>query len=130
MLDATVHELMILWTMFLISVPKSIAESYRIAGVAIGPSQFFLRDFRPTFEDYLSAAVTEELRRPITFTLSAISINAVNDSIFDAVESERVDFVYSIPNIFGCLESEFDISPLATVRKKYILSEQLYVLNR
>jgi hypothetical protein len=125
-----VREVLTLWTILLISLPKAIAESYRITGVAIGPPQIFLRDFRPTFEDYLSEAVTEELRRPITFSLSAISINAANDSIFDMVESESADFVYSIPNIFGCLESEFNISPLVTIRKKYTLSEQQYVLNR
>lgn len=119
-----------LWTMVLIKFPKAMAESYRIAGVAIGPPQIFLRDFRPTFEDYLSAAVTDELRRPISFSLSAISINAANDSIFDMVEYQRIDFVYSIPNIFGCLESEFNIVPLATVRKQYTLSEQQYILNR
>jgi hypothetical protein len=106
------------------------AETYTIAGLAIGSTQIFLRDFKPTFENYLSEEVSQKMGRTISFKLIAVSINAEQNSIFDLVESRQVDFVYSFPNIFGCLESEFDISPLATVRKDVTVSGRKYNLNR
>jgi hypothetical protein len=106
------------------------AETYTIAGLAIGSTQIFLRDFKPTFESYLSEEVSQKMGRTVTFKLIAVSINADQNTIFDLVLSREVDFIYSFPNIFGCLESEFDVSPLATVRKDVIVSGKKYNLNR
>jgi hypothetical protein len=106
------------------------AESYTIVGVSIGPVPTFLRDFKPTFEFYLSEQVSRTLGRNISFRLTGVSLNAEKDTIFDLVESKSVDFVYSAPNMLGCLESEFDIQLLATMRKRYLVDGQEYILNR
>ena len=108
----------------------SASESYVIVGVSIGPVSNFLRDFKPTFEVYLSDQVSKILGRNISFSLTGVSLNAESDTIFDLVESRRVDFVYSAPYIMGCLESEFDLQLLATIRKRYVVENQEYILNR
>ncbi len=116
--------------MFLPFPSSCTAESYTIVGVSIGPVAAFLRDFRPTFEFYLSEQVSKAVGRNVSFSLIGVSLNAENDTIFDLVESKRVDFVYSAPNMLGCLESEFDIQLLATMRKRYVVDGQEYILNR
>ena len=105
-------------------------ENYTIVGVSIGPPASFVLDFRPTFEFYLSQKVSQTLGRQISFNLKGVSINEKDNTIFDMIESNRVDFVYSAPYILGCLESEFEVQPLATVRKRYVVSGKEYILNR
>ncbi len=117
-------------TLFLLFPSSCSAESYTIVGVSIGPVATFLRDFQPTFEFYLSEQVSKAVGRNVSFSLIGVSLNAENDTIFDLVESKRVDFVYSAPNMLGCLESEFDIQLLATMRKRYVVDGQEYILNR
>ena len=100
-------------------------------GVSIGPVATFIRDFKPTFEFYLSEQVSRALGRNISFRLIGVSLNvAEKDTIFDFVESKSLDFVYSAPNMLGCLESEFDFQLLATMRKRYMVDGQEYILNR
>ena len=103
---------------------------YTIVGLSIGPVSTFLSDFKPMFEGYLTQAVSAAINRTVGFKLQAVSLNAEKDSIFDIVESKRSDFIYSSPNVYACLESEFGIRPLATVRKKYKIRDRMYVLNR
>ncbi len=121
---------LVITVVFLSAAPACCAESYTIVGVSIGPVANFLRDFKPTFEFYLSEQVSRAIGRNISFTLTGVSLNAENDTIFDLVESKSVDFVYSTPNMLGCLESEFDIQLLATMRKRYMVNGQEYILNR
>ncbi len=118
---------LILESLFLLSCH---AESYTIVGVSIGPVATFIRDFKPTFELYLSEQVSFAVGRNITFRLIGVSLNAEKDTIFDLVESKSVDFVYSAPNMLGCLESEFDLQLLATMRKRYMINGAEYILNR
>ncbi len=106
------------------------SENYTIMGVSIGPPASLVSDFKPTFEFYLSQKVSQIVGRQIFFNLKAVSINADKDTIFDLIESNRVDFVYSAPYILGCLESEFEIQPLVTVRKRYLVAGKEYILNR
>jgi hypothetical protein len=121
---------MLVWMITLALFSSCCAESYTVVGVSIGPVATFIRDFKPTFEFYLSEQVSRALARNISFRLIGVSLNAEKDTIFDLVESKSVDFVYSAPNMLGCLESEFDIQLLATMRKKYIVDGQEYILNR
>ena len=116
--------------LILLGVHPCASENYTIVGVSIGPPAGFVTDFKPTFESYLSQKVSQTLGREIFFNLKGVSINADKDTIFDMIESNRVDFVYSAPYILGCLESEFVIQPLATVRKRYNISGKEYILNR
>ena len=74
--------------------------------------------------------MSQTLGRQIFFNLKGVSVNADKDTIFDMIEGSRVDFVYSAPYILGCLESEFEIQPLATVRKRYVIGGKEYILNR
>ena len=106
------------------------SENYTIVGVSIGAPASFVSDFKPTFEYYLSQTVSQKLGRQIYFSVQGVSINADKNTIFDMIESNQVDFVYSAPYILGCLESEFVIQPLATLRKRYNISGKEYILNR
>jgi hypothetical protein len=106
------------------------SETYTIVGVSIGPVASFLKDFQPTFEFYLSEQVSRSLGRNISFKLTGVSLNAEKDTIFELVESNSVDFIYSAPYVLGCLESEFDLQLLATVRKRYVVNGLEYILNR
>jgi hypothetical protein len=111
-------------------LPVCLTDSYTIVGVSIGPVATFLRDFRPTLEYYLSEQVSKTVGRNISFKLTGVSLNAEKDTIFELVESKSVDFVYSAPNMLGCLDSEFDIKFLATMRKKYTIKGEEFILNR
>jgi ABC-type amino acid transport substrate-binding protein len=51
-------------------------------------------------------------------------------SIFTAVESGLVDFVFPITQVFSCIDSEFGLMPLALIRRSYTIKGQNYVLNR
>ena len=115
---------------FILSLPFCASENYTIVGVSIGPPASSVSDFKPTFENYLSQQVSQTLGRQIFFNLKGVSVNADKDTIFDMIEGSRVDFVYSAPYILGCLESEFEIQPLATVRKRYVIGGKEYILNR
>jgi hypothetical protein len=114
----------------LIAMPLCAGENYTIVGVSIGPPSGFVSDFKPTFEFYLSQQVSKMLGRDIYFTIKGVSINADKDTIFDMIEGNRVDFVYSAPYILGCLESEFEVQPLATVRKRFMINGTEYILSR
>jgi hypothetical protein len=121
---------MLALTLTLALISSCYAETFTVVGVSIGPVANFIRDFKPTFEFYLSEQVSRALGRNVSFRLIGVSLNAEKDNIFDLVESKSVDFVYSAPNMLGCLESEFDIQLLATMRKRYMVDGQEYILNR
>jgi hypothetical protein len=123
-------QMLLLVALALFGVQLCAAENYTIVGVSIGPPASFVSDFKNTFEYYLSQKVSKTLGRQIFFTVKGVSINADKDTIFDMIEKNGVDFVYSAPYILGCLESEFVIQPLVTVRKRYVISGKEYILNR
>ena len=99
---------------------------YRAAGIFRVGFQANVRELpEPTSEsDTWTANILQSHR------CHRVSINADKDTIFDMIEGSRVDFVYSAPYILGCLESEFEIQPLATVRKRYVIGGKEYILNR
>ena len=105
-------------------------ETYGIMAVAIGNATTFRNEHSSLFENYLSEQVSQALGRSIRFDLTGVGLNDASNTLFDRVQSGAVHFVYAFPNIHACLESEFGLSALATVRKKYTLQGQDYFLNR
>jgi hypothetical protein len=115
---------------FMNVIHRSSAEHYVVMAVTSGSPDAFISSFKPTLQFYLTQQVSLELGRPVSFELRAVSINADQNSIFDYVESKTVDFVFASPYLMGCLESEFDIQILVTLRRKYIVSGKAVVINR
>ncbi len=109
---------------------NSYAENYVIMAVSIGPPDLLVADFKPTLQYYLTQQVSLALGRPVSFELKAVSLNANVDTIFDIMEAKKADFVYSAPYVMECLESEFDLQLLVTLRKKYTIAGKNYILNR
>jgi hypothetical protein len=78
-------------------------EHVIIGGVPLGSSSEFLRLWRPTFEAYLSEIVGIKYSPPIRFSLITLTLSTA----FDMVEAGKVNFVYSNPSLFSCLEAEY-----------------------
>ncbi|GAB5364379.1 hypothetical protein AAMO2058_000965100 [Amorphochlora amoebiformis] len=87
-------------------------EVWKIGGLAIrGPTDFHAR-FSPTFSTYLTETVGPQFNPPIRFESIALDFS----STFTQVEQASVDFIYTNPSAFSCLESEFDVSAIVTLR--------------
>ena len=74
-----------------------------VGGVPLGTSENFLSLWKPTFEKYLTDTVGSNRSPPLQFSLVPVSLT----SIFDAVETGKLDFVYANPSLYSCLEAEY-----------------------
>ena len=79
------------------------SELVIIGGVPLGSSSDFLKLWQPTFEAYLSETVGIKYSPPLRFSLIVLTLS----NAFDMVEAGKVNFVYSNPSLFSCLQSEY-----------------------
>jgi hypothetical protein len=94
------------------AVKRSI---YRIHGLMPYPDDLFRTKFGATFEDHLNAEVAPLFSHggePIRFEMGGEDFRTV----FESAENEDFDFIFTFPNMAGCLEAEFGASPLLTMR--------------
>lgn len=89
--------------------PKTL---YRIHGMTPYPPVLFQRWFKSTFVDYLNREVGNKTSPRITFETNSESF----DTVFESAEKGKFDFVFTFPNMAGCLEAEFHAVPLVTLR--------------
>jgi hypothetical protein len=125
-----------------ISEPAYSKDQYVIGGLAITGSVRLFQQWNSTFSTYLTLALRQNpkfanisfklvsLDFYSTFTMvcsslfGVFSINRKSCSVFlifvyccfVQVEQNAIDFVYTNPSIYSCLESEFQLTSLATLR--------------
>ena len=85
-------------------------QTIRIGGLAIRGFADFMTRFSPTFATYLNETVGA--RYNITF--EAVPMNF--EDTFDFVENRKIDFIYTNPSAFSCVESEFGVAPIVSLR--------------
>ncbi len=59
-------------------------------------------DWGPTFHTYLTETVGKFLNPPRNFTISMMTIPMT----FKMVEQKAIDFIFTTPSVFSCLETE------------------------
>jgi hypothetical protein len=74
-----------------------------IGAVPIGSNEAFSTAWKPTFENYLTDTVGVKYNPPLNFTFVSLTTTA----LFDMAGSGNVDFIYSNPSVYACLESEY-----------------------
>jgi hypothetical protein len=80
----------------------------------IAKSADWLDNWRPTFEAYLSSEVSRSMGENVTFQL----LKADGSIPFrDIVSNEVYDFYFTAPQNVACLEAQFSVHPLLTIRK-------------
>jgi hypothetical protein len=97
-----------------ITIPPVVAPKtvYKIHGMTPYPPHLFSKWFKDVFVDYLNREVGSRTSPAITFELSSESF----ETIFESAEKGNFDFVFTFPNMAGCLEAEFNAIPLVTLR--------------
>jgi hypothetical protein len=60
------------------------------------------KDWGPTFEAFLTESVGRRLTPPRNFSLVLMTIPMT----FAMVENKSIDFIFSTPSVFSCLETE------------------------
>ncbi len=66
------------------------------------------------FGEYLTATAGKRFDPPIQFNV----VPNYFDGIFDAIENEEVDFLYSDPGVYSCIGTQVGATALATVVRK------------
>jgi hypothetical protein len=74
-----------------------------VGGVPLGSSSSFLQSWQPTFEKYLFDTVGTLYNPPLNFSLIPLTLS----NAFQMVNERRVQFIYSNPSLYSCLESEY-----------------------
>mmetsp|Transcript_51963 Transcript_51963/g.108521 ORF Transcript_51963/g.108521 Transcript_51963/m.108521 type:complete len:1378 (-) Transcript_51963:103-4236(-) len=93
--------------------PAYTKDQYTIGGLAITGSVRLFQQWNSTFSTYLTLALRQNPKfANITFKLVSLDFY----STFTMVEQNAIDFVYTNPSIYSCLESEFQLTSLATLR--------------
>jgi hypothetical protein len=90
-------------------------SKYRIDGLMPYSDDLFRIKFRATFEDHLNAEVAPLFSHGgerIRFEMGGQDFRTV----FNSAENEDFDFIFTFPNMAGCLEAEFGASALLTMR--------------
>ena len=80
----------------------------------LAKSADWLDNWRPTFETYLSSEVSRSMGENVTFELLKADGSL---PIRDIVSNEVFDFYFTAPQIVACLEAQFSVQPLLTIRK-------------
>ena len=112
-------------------------NQYIVGGLAITGAAKLFQQFNSTFATYLTLAVRQNPKyQNISFQLISLDFYSTFDLVschnflqthaiqskhlvvcpFDQVEQGAIDFVYTNPSIYSCLESEFQLTSLATLR--------------
>ncbi|CBJ26732.1 diguanylate cyclase/phosphodiesterase with PAS/PAC sensor(s) [Ectocarpus siliculosus] len=86
-------------------------KTYRIGGLAITGTEAFLESFEPTFSAYLNQTVGE-----VYPGVGFIAVPLAFDDVWDAVSSASVDFLFLNPGSASCMESEFGVSAILSLR--------------
>ncbi|GAB5363215.1 hypothetical protein AAMO2058_000864500 [Amorphochlora amoebiformis] len=110
-----------IWVILSILNPRSEAtignlttwkQNWKIGGLAIRGGKEFIEHFKPTFVDFLTERVSPLFSHPITFEIIPYNFS----SIYTAVENKEVDFIFINPSIFSCMETEYGIAAILTIR--------------
>mmetsp|Transcript_23862 Transcript_23862/g.42288 ORF Transcript_23862/g.42288 Transcript_23862/m.42288 type:complete len:931 (-) Transcript_23862:188-2980(-) len=83
---------------------------WKIGVLQISPS-FYLR-WPPTFQTYLTNVVGTKFTPPLNFTVEPLGFTTT----FSKVENSELDFIFTNPSAFSCLDSEFGVSAIVTLR--------------
>jgi len=91
----------------------SYKQHYKIAGLALkGLEDEMTSLFGPTFETFLNREVSSRFNPAITFEFIPMNYSHIRD----AVKEEKIDFVFTNPSLFSCIESTYETSAIATIR--------------
>jgi hypothetical protein len=80
----------------------------------LAKSADWLENWRPTFETYLSSEVSRSMGEVVSFKLVKADGSI---PIRDIVSNEVFDFYFTAPQFVACLEAQFSVQPLLTIRK-------------
>ncbi|CAM9384428.1 unnamed protein product [Ectocarpus sp. 8 AP-2014] len=87
-------------------------KTYRIGGLAmLSWAEAVLESFEPTFSAYLNQTAGE-VYPGVGFIAAPLAF----DDVWDAVSSASVDFLFLNPGSASCMESEFGVSAILSLR--------------
>lgn len=102
----------------------------RIGVLAIRGREVALKDFNATFSTYLSAAVGQNIyNSSISFELVPIEFRK-GDNPVEEFRPELVDFVFTNPSMYSCVESLHGAAPLATFINQRRVNGQVHELEQ
>jgi hypothetical protein len=68
--------------------------------IGVVPTSFenvLMEKFRPTFQDFLSATMSENV----------VVVSLSRTEAFEALQNKTIEFIFADQSVFACLESEF-----------------------
>lgn len=86
-------------------------EVYHIAVHAIRGFEAAYKEYNKTYAEYLTATAGQRFDPPIRFEMKPVNFQG----LFDAVETEEIDFFYANPGIYSCVGVETGAQPLVTI---------------
>ena len=95
------------------SVRSSNDKAYLIGGFAQNGAAQFYKSFNSTFATYLTAAVQQNPNYA-SVTFSVVAVEYIDT--YSLLEAGQLDFVYTQPSLFSCIEGEYTMASLATLR--------------
>lgn len=98
---------------------------YRVAIHATRDFDSALRDYNPTFSQYLTATAGQRFSTPIEFELVAMQF----EEIFQAIDAGEIDFIFANPGTYSCVGVERGAQPLATKISRLFARNRVYDLD-
>ena len=83
-------------------LPGTQAGTIVIGGVPYGTSSDYVLSWKPTFEEYLSIEVGTKHNPPLNFSFITLTLS----SAFNKIKERALDFIYTNPSLYSCLEVE------------------------
>ena len=97
----------------LLDASASEKIAYIVGGFAPNGPTVFYQSFNSTFSTYLTAAVQQNPRyASVSFQTIALNFQ----STYSLLDANQLDFVFMQPSLFSCIEGEYSVTSLATLR--------------
>lgn len=100
-------------------------SSYVIGVHAVRGLDEALAETNMTFGEYLTATAGRRFDPPIEFEVRAKWV----EEIFEATETEELDFLYSNPGVYSCVGTELGATALTTAVKRSTVRDKTFELD-
>ena len=84
-----------------------------------------IKEYGVIFGDYLTATVGQRFDPPISFEVVPYTF----DGIFEAIDNENIDFMFTSPSIYSCIGIEVGAAALGTVVNHAVIRDDIYDLD-
>jgi len=105
-----------------LGVGDPASKTYIIGATPVGPFHQFLSQFSPTFEIFLNTEVAPTIGDRVRFQLIVFE----SEDAVRMVKDKRIDFLYTNPSTFSCLELLSGAQAIATVKSVDPYSNETY----